>query len=211
MKEVYQTNWIAMDINLMQKNSIKGKSILLPILLILMAVSISIAVGWYWYETRSKLAEVKQQLALVTHNAAELEAKLAGQSSNGQLSALIEQPQMLKRSKPTMTQLITQLNQLIPKYANVTQLDLNEQGELKLTFYYARTEDIISFSQSIQASANFELVQMGTINTINNRVEQEGAAISDTQTKAESIKLPIYQTTFDLKYKINENRENKGN
>jgi hypothetical protein len=176
MKLAYNVNRISLDINLMQKRQHNYSLVILCILLIFVAMGASSVFGWLWYEEQSKLANAKQQLAEATRLTSALEMKLKENTSSGQLDNVLKQPNLLKQQRPVTTQLLTQLNRLLPLYANVTQLEMNEQGILKLTLYFATSEDVISFSQTVQASDHFKLVRMGTINNVPNTIGNAVAA-----------------------------------
>jgi Tfp pilus assembly protein PilN len=205
VKSAYHLNWISMDINLMPKHVNKSSVMILSVLVILAAMGCSSAFGWYWYDEHNKLSSLKQQLTEAAQLTSGLESKLKENTSGDQLSNVLKQPALLKQQRPLMTHLLTQLNQLLPLFANVTQLELNEQGTLKLTLYFATSEDVISFSKSIQASEYFKLVRMGTINNVTNTIGTNTDHVQPLKGEpspesANSLKLPVYQTTFELKY-----------
>ncbi|NHN29578.1 hypothetical protein [Paenibacillus agricola] len=254
MKLEYNINWISLDINLMQKREPGYSSVIVPILLILAAMGATGAFGWLWYEEQSKLASAQKQLAEVTQLVSALEKKLQENNSGGQLGDLLSQPKLLKQQKPVATALLQQLNKLLPLHANVIQLEMNGQELLKLTLNFATSEDVVSFSQSVQAAEHFKLIRMGAINNVTNTLGNTAVASADvanangtsighvlqpqeqqlqgsfaqeqlpegqptqeqhpeiqpvegqpiqqnsTQEGGQSRKLPIYQTTFELKY-----------
>jgi len=201
MKLAYSMNPVSIDINLMQMRTHNRSLIVLPLLLILIAMGGASAFGWVWYETQSKLAGTKLQITEVSQSTAALKVKLKQNTFNGQLTDILKQPTLLKQKKPLTTVLLTQLNKLLPLHANVTQLELDAQGALKLTLYFATSEDIISFTQSIQASDAFKLISMGTIHNITNTVGTQIDPVTLLPETGAITKLPVYQTTFELNYR----------
>lgn len=192
MKPAYPTGMVPIDINLLPQRTSRTNVPLVPAAMIVLAVCASVAFGWLWTREHQRQAEAKERLDEMSRSVAALQAGATKPGAAGKWTDQLTLPAALKQAKPVVSELFDKLNKLLPFYANVTQLDMNNQGALTATVQFARSEDIVGFSRALQASDRFKLAKMGPINNLAN-----AAAVKSSAAAAPA--LPVYQVTFEMK------------
>ncbi|MBO9609401.1 MAG: hypothetical protein J7639_25835 [Paenibacillaceae bacterium] len=191
MKPAYSTGLVPIDINLLPQRTSSVHVPLVPAAMIVLAACASVAFGWLWSHEQQRQAEAKERLAEITRSVASLQTNATKPGATGKWTEQLALPAALRQAKPVVSELFDKLNKLLPLYANVTQLDMNNQGALNTTVQFARSEDIVSFSRALQVSDRFQLAKMGAINNLAN-------AASVKSQPAAAPTLPVYQVTFEM-------------
>ncbi|MFC5531227.1 hypothetical protein [Cohnella yongneupensis] len=195
MKPAYSNHPMAININLIPRQETQRNIPALPIALLTVALGASLALGWLWYDSHSRLADAKLALEQANESASKLQESMTARPASGSIKATLAQPKSLREAVPPTTQVMAELTELLPLYANITQLEMSSDGHYKLSARFSTTEAIITFRQSVAKSDHFAIVNMAAINNMETTPEaaQDASAVQPGS-------LPIYQTSFDLQY-----------
>ncbi|WP_136604241.1 hypothetical protein [Paenibacillus dokdonensis] len=160
-----------------------------------------IIVGWIWIGTNSKLVGAKQDLAQVQSQISQMEAELQKSQFTGSLPQLLKLPGDARSMKPQTTVLLKQFGHLLPEYANTVVLELGSDNTLKYTALFATIEDIVTFTQSVEASLNFTIKKMDTINSVmsNQNGKENSAAVDMLWSKQVSFEIAYKETAPENK------------
>ncbi|MGN7358061.1 hypothetical protein ACTHPF_15485 [Paenibacillus sp. SAF-054] len=213
MKAQFEPFSIEIDLLQMTETKPAGREMSTPMIaaggvILLMCI----IVGWLWINTNSKLASAEQELVQVQSQISQMEAQLQKSQFSGSLPQLLKLPEDARAMKPQTTVLLKQFGHLLPEYANTVVLELGSDNTLKYTALFATLEDIVTFTQSVEASPNFTIKKMDTINSVmsNQNGKASGAAADMLWSKQVSFEIAYKETAPANKEAKETNEPAKG-
>ncbi|WP_438448158.1 PilN domain-containing protein [Gorillibacterium sp. sgz5001074] len=184
-------NYEPIEINLLQMmpKAEKKPSKIVPILLIGAILLGTISLGGVWYSAKSETKQLTQDIAATDKQIEAMKTQLA-QTAPATAADFIAIPTALKANKPAMTTVLDKLSKYMPKDANISSLALESTSSVKLTALFSSTESVISFTQAVNASKDFQLVSMAGL-----------TKVADGKDNSGNPPLAPIQVSFELKLK----------
>ncbi|HEX7057465.1 MAG TPA: hypothetical protein VF260_09770 [Bacilli bacterium] len=213
MSGTWEQSFRPIEINLLKLHEERQSAAGTLAIAVLAAVVIGTGVvGFLWTDAHREAAKADKEIAAVSAQIekAEAAAKQAPAASAG-IADFIALPDLLASSKPQPTEVLNELNKLLPLEADIVTLHMQDNGSIQVTAIFSSLENVITFIQSVKASAHFALDGMSGLNKLKKPESQAAlnAGAADLG-GAEMTTLSPVNVTFELSYRKQSEQKEGG-